>query len=78
MRLDEQLAEVEGGIMTPAIVSRWAATERTRSARQWAPLRQLPAGSPDDAGEADSARLVKFWDIEEGLFSVGARRCLTP
>lgn len=72
MRLDEQMAEMEGGKVTPAIVTRWTATECARAARQWSPLRQLPAGFPDEADEADSARVVKFWDIEEGLFSVGA------
>ena len=76
MRLDEQLAELEGGKVTPAIVQRWAAAERARAAAQWAPLRQLPAGGPtegsEDAEDVDPARVVKFWDVEEGLFSVGA------
>ena len=71
MRLDEQLAELEGGKLTPDIVRRWAATERARAARQWAPLRQLPADVEE--GGHEEARLVKFWDVEEGLFSVGAR-----
>ena len=79
MKLEEQLAELDGGPVTPDIVRRWAATERARCAEQWPPLRKVHASDGDDGDGAASASLVQFWDVEEGTFSVGENECrVTP
>ena len=62
--------------MSPAIAARWVDAERRRCAAQWLPLRTRPgtAGDGRDGdGENDGATLVNFWEVEEGVFSLGAR-----
>ena len=72
IKLDEQLAALEGGPVTPDIAARWVATESRRCAERWQPLRRQPVGDVDDGEGADGATVVKFWEVEEGIFSLGA------
>jgi len=60
--------------VTPAIAARWVATESARCADRWQPLRRQPAGDADGDADhgADAGAVVKFWEVEEGIFSLGA------
>jgi len=79
IKLDEQLAALEGGPVTPDIAARWVAAESRRCADRWQPLRRQPAGHAHDGdadGGSDAGAVVKFWEVEEGIFSLGARNPL--
>ena len=67
--------------MTPDIAARWVDAERRRCAAQWLPLRARPVSAEDGDdgdGEDDGATVIKFWEVEEGIFSLGARHKLVP